>query len=187
MNRTRARSSEIVERLIEMLELRPHPEGGHFIEHYRAVDDSCTAIYYLLRGGTEGAPRTISAWHKVAKDELWHHYQGAPLALHLLDEQARTYQVVRLGRVESGQWRRPCHLVPAGVWQAATVIDERAPTGPKDLADEAFALIGNTVAPGFDMADWTLADEAMLTRLAALVPDAAEALRELAPPAGGGA
>ncbi|MDQ3932082.1 MAG: cupin domain-containing protein [Actinomycetota bacterium] len=135
-------------RLVESLELAPHPEGGYYRETFRAellVEGlphdgpraASTAIYYLLPAGS------FSALHRVRSDEIWHHYDGDPVQLHLLDG-AGNHHVVRLGR----RWQlgeRPQWMVPAGTWQAAV------PSGHR------FALCGCTVAPGFDFADFELA------------------------------
>lgn len=140
-------------RLVESLDLAPHPEGGYYRETFRAalvMEDlphggpraASTAIYYLLPAGA------FSSLHRVRSDEIWHHYDGDPVDLHLLDG-AGDHHVVRLGRCwERGE--RPQRVVPAGTWQAAV------PSGRR------FALCGCTVAPGFDFADFELAPRAEL-------------------------
>jgi predicted cupin superfamily sugar epimerase len=143
-------------RLGVRLGLRPHPEGGAFAEHYRSA--ASTAIYYFLGKGA------FSAWHRVEKDELWHHYQGSSVELHVITNE-RTYERRWLGKVGRGA-ARPCQVVPAGAWQAARVT-------------RGTALVGNTIAPAFELADWTLADDQVLTRLAKQVPRARAALRAL--------
>ena len=158
--------------LTSTLALEPHPEGGFFSEHYRAADGSQTAIYYLLRAIDH------SAWHRVGKDELWHHYEGAPVELHVITEAApgapARYELMLLGDHEaSASGALPCRVVKAGTWQAAR------PRG-------AYSLVGNTIAPGFHFRDWTLADEATLARLGDAVPPARDVLRALAPRATGG-
>jgi hypothetical protein len=94
----------------------------------------------------------------VRSDEVWHLYDGGPLALHVIADGA--YQVTRLGR-DLAAGEAPQAIVPAGAWQAAEPIGDR------------FALCGCTVAPGFDFADFELADRALLAgrfpELAALV------------------
>lgn len=139
--------------LIESLNLSAHPEGGFYRETFRAplrldglphgdIRHASTAIYFLLPAGT------FSAWHRVRSDELWHFYDGEPLALHLLDAQGR-HEIIRLGRdVRNGE--RPQAVVPAGVWQAAVPMGER------------FTLCGCTVAPGFDFADFEMPHTAAL-------------------------
>ncbi len=93
-----------------------------------------TAIHYLLPAGAR------SAWHRVTADEVWHHYDGG---------------VLRLYRLGMGEARlsaeEPQAVVPAGVWQAAE---------PEDQA----VLVGCTVAPGFDFADFTLGTAEELVR-----------------------
>ncbi len=145
-------------RLVETLKLAPHPEGGFYRETYRAPVDvrrvasgaigeglpraAHTAIYFLLPAGT------FSALHRVASDEVWHHYDGDPLDLHLLTEEGLHTRIC-LGH-DYARGERPQHVVPAGVWQAAL------PRG------ECFTLAGCTVAPGFDFADFELPPRAAL-------------------------
>jgi uncharacterized protein len=128
--------------LIATLNLLPHPEGGYFREVYRSEatvipDDgrppraALTTIYFLLPAGA------YSRWHKVLSDEVWHFYEGAPLEL--LCESQRWI----LGPVGPGQ--SPVHTVPAGAWQAAR-------------SRGVYTLVGCTVGPGFDFADFTLRD-----------------------------
>ena len=140
--------------LIATLALRPHPEGGFYREIFRsesrvAPSDSrgaraaLTTIYFLLPGGT------FSRWHRVASDEVWHLYEGGPLELLELDAQARHLVRHLVGPVGSGD-AAPVHTIPAGAWQAA-----------RPLGD--YVLVGCTVAPGFDFADFTmLADQPAL-------------------------
>lgn len=143
-------------RLVELLGLSPHPEGGFFTETFRAPvvlgglphggpRAASTAIYFLLPAGT------FSALHRVSSDEVWHHYDGDPLELHLIDG-AGVYTMHVLGRdLAAGQ--RPQLVVPAGVWQASVPRGDR------------YALCGCTVAPGFDFADFEMPPRAELTRL----------------------
>jgi hypothetical protein len=140
--------------VVEALGLAPHPEGGYYRETFRSPIEvragarparaASTCIYFLLPGGS------FSAFHRVASDEVWHHYDGAPLELHTLDE-AGVHRVERLGHaLDAGE--RPQLVVPAGVLQAAVPAG-----GP-------FALCGCTVAPGFDFADFELPARADLAR-----------------------
>jgi len=158
--------------LVRALGLRPHPEGGAFAEHYRGAEEASTAIYYLLRPGMG------SRWHRVAKDELWHHYEGAVVEIHLIteaDSDEKCYRVLRLGPV-GRRGARPCQVVPAGAWQAARMLPEAGAGSSGD-----YALVGNTIAPGFRFSDWKLADVTDLARLAARAPEARRVLRALAP------
>jgi uncharacterized protein len=149
-----------VDELVALLQLSPHPEGGYFRETFRSADPvrrtgdgasadraAGTAIYFLLPGGT------FSAWHRVASDEIWHHYDGRPLELHTIDP-AGTYGVVRLGR-DLARGERPQGAVPAGWWQAARPV---APPG----GDTSYALCGCTVSPGFEFADFEMPTRAAL-------------------------
>jgi len=129
--------------LVETLGLMPHPEGGWYREVYRSSDvvsrdgaarDALTTIYYLLAAGQ------VSRWHVVALDEVWHFHEGEPLELLVCDPREERVEVLALGPV-AADGARPQHVVPRGVWQAAR------PTG-------AYSLVGCTVAPGFDFADF---------------------------------
>jgi predicted cupin superfamily sugar epimerase len=135
--------SPIVAEIIRVLELKPHPEGGHFRETFRdtRADASgravSTAIYFLLARGER------SHWHRVDATEAWHFYAGSPLALHIADAQRRTMTMLRLGPdLLAGE--RPQAIVPAGDWQAAESLGE-------------WTLVGYTVAPGFEFRGFELA------------------------------
>ena len=145
---------------IRKLALRPHPEGGHYRETYRAAERvpagglprrfsgprSCsTAIYFLLQG------HEVSRLHRIKSDEIWHFYAGAPLTVHVIDTQGR-YHAHPLGRKPNSE-ALPQIVVPAGAWFGATVDRARG-----------YALVGCTVAPGFDFADFELADRTTLLR-----------------------
>lgn len=142
---------------ISRLGLLPHPEGGYCRETFRSplmLDlpdgrrrSASTAIHYLLPPGSR------SAWHRVASDEVWHHYDGGPLRLYLLGVGMR-----RLDRAD------PQVVVAAGVWQAAEPEGEGV-------------LCGCTVAPGFDFADFEMGRVEALTRE---FPDEEKLIRRLA-------
>ena len=126
--------------VIRLLDLRPHPEGGHFRETFRDAREidgrsASTAIYFLLARGE------CSHWHRVDAVEAWHYYAGAPLALSIAEPKGTT--VVRLGPDLVGG-ERPQAAVPAGAWQAA-----------ESLGD--WTLVGCTVAPGFVFTAFELA------------------------------
>ncbi|HEX6245637.1 MAG TPA: cupin domain-containing protein [Polyangiales bacterium] len=142
--------------LIETLGLKPHPEGGFYVETFRAplqIDshahpgprNASTAIYFLLRR------QDFSAFHRVrSSDELWHYYAGDPLELYLIDADSRL-RIERLG-LAFAEGERPQALAPRDVLQAAAVAD-----GP-----HGFTLCGCTVAPGFDFADFELPPRGVL-------------------------
>lgn len=127
------------EEIIRRLGMKPHPEGGHYVETFRAPGEgrsSGTAIYFLLRAGER------SHWHRVDADETWHHYAGAPLELSMSDD-GRTIRHRRLG-IDFALDEQPQIVVPRHVWQAARSLG-------------AWTLVGCTVAPGFDFAGFELA------------------------------
>ena len=123
------------DRLIALLDLKPHPEGGHFKETFRDCGPApagrdgnvgrsySTAIYFLLKAGE------MSRWHRVDAAEVWHFYRGAPLEV-CIGKQAYV-----LGP-EIDEAQAPQIVVPAGAWQSA-----------RSLGD--YTLVGCTVAPGF--------------------------------------
>jgi predicted cupin superfamily sugar epimerase len=127
--------------VIALLELTPHPEGGHFRETFRdrrSVDAdraASTAIYYLLARGER------SRWHRVDAAEGWHWHAGAPLALDIVD--GKEVKTVRVGPdLRAGE--RPQAVVPAHAWQQAASLGD-------------WTLVGCTVAPGFTFAGLELA------------------------------
>ncbi len=128
--------------VIRLLDLRPHPEGGHYRETFRdirMVDGgraASTAIYFLLGKGER------SAWHRIDAVEVWHWYAGAALNLSVTEPSGDT-ATVRLGP-DLAAGERPQAVVPAGAWQAAESLG-------------AWTLAGCTVAPGFSFAGFELA------------------------------
>lgn len=131
--------------LLQALGMRPHPEGGHYVEIYRSARrvevlernvqrSAITSIYFLLAAGE------YSRWHRVLSDEIWHYHEGDAIELLLFDQQG--LRRVRLGPVS--RETRPTLIVPAGTWQAARS------TG-------AYTLGACTVGPGFEFADFSLA------------------------------
>ena len=138
--------------LIQQLHLQPHPEGGYYRETYRAgllitapsgaQRNVSTAIYYLLENEDK------SHFHRIKSDELWFFHQGQPLEIILLTPGQPTRLV--LGS-DFSRGELPQAVVPANTWFAAH-LPHRA----------GFALVSCTVAPGFDFADFELADRAAL-------------------------
>jgi uncharacterized protein len=127
--------------IIRLLDLKPHPEGGHFRETFRdgrAIEGgraASTAIYFLLARGER------SHWHRVDAVEIWHYYAGAPVKLSVVD--GASEQIFRLGaNIHADEI--PQVTVPARAWQAA-----------ESLGD--WTLVGCTVAPGFEFAGFELA------------------------------
>jgi predicted cupin superfamily sugar epimerase len=128
--------------MVRLLDLKPHPEGGHFRETFRdtrAVEGgraASTAIYYLLARGER------SHWHRTDAAEVWNWYAGAPLRLDIAPETEARERVTLGSDLAAGE--RPQAVVPAHAWQAAETLGE-------------WTLVGCTVAPGFDFAQFELA------------------------------
>lgn len=131
--------------VIRLLDLKPHPEGGHFRETFRdarGVDGgraASTAIYFLLARGER------SHWHRLDAAEVWHWHAGAPLILELAAHDHGPATRVALGP-DLAAAQRPQAIVPAHVWQAAASLGE-------------WTLVGCTMAPGFEFAGFELAPE----------------------------
>lgn len=150
-------------RLIELLGLQPHPEGGYYRETYRSgarvqaaagARSVSTAIYYLLEAPAH------SAWHRIAADEMWHFYAGDRLDVHVLEEDGRL-TTLRLGYPLVDPDCGFQAVVPAGRWFAAEL--GRVPDGQRaGNGASPFALVGCTVAPGFEFSEFELADCAAL-------------------------
>jgi hypothetical protein len=126
--------------IIAMLELSPHPEGGHFRETFRDKAEpgkraASTAIYFLLKAGER------SHWHSVDAAEGWHFYAGDPLLLEI-SPSGGPIEKFRLGR-NLAEGERPQAIVPAGHWQQARSLGK-------------WTLVGCTVAPAFTFEGFTL-------------------------------
>ncbi len=126
-------------------DLIDHPEGGRFLEVYRSATVVTTAnhtakaavthIYFSLNSDE------VSRFHRVASDEVWNLYQGEGLTLYQWDGRSPTIDAVEL----STQTMNFCHIIPAGYWQAAVPLTDQV-------------LVGCSVAPGFEYADFELID-----------------------------
>ncbi len=136
-------SSLTAAEIARLLDLKPHPEGGHFRETFR--DDSLTgsgraastAIYFLLARGER------SHWHRIDAVEVWHFYAGAPLLLETAASETAAVTRVMLGPDLAAD-EHPQAIVAAGAWQAAESLG-------------AWTLAGCTVAPGFQFDGFELA------------------------------
>jgi hypothetical protein len=160
------------EQLIEALGLRAHPEGGYFREIHRSEEAVpagalperysgsrayATSILFLITA------ESFSALHRLDSDEIYHFYLGGPVDLSILHADGRA-ETVRLGHdVLRGE--RVQHVVPRGAWQ-----------GSRLAGDAPLALLGCTVAPGFDFDDFEMADR---NALIARHPDHAALIRSL--------
>lgn len=138
--------------LISGLKLQPHPEGGYYRETYRSVETTVnkngnirnvgTAIYFLLED------KEKSHFHRIQSDELWFFHLGESLEIVYVEEGA--IKSIFLGnKIESGDVLF-CKI-PANTWFACKIRDERG-----------YALVSCTVAPGFDFADFELAQREKL-------------------------
>lgn len=147
-------ASITAEEIVQRFGMLPHPEGGFFVEIYKAEDRvplprgeraASTAIYFLL------TKDTFSRFHRIKSDEVWHFYLGG--ACHVVELGADGKAVdVTLGQdLRAGQ--QLVHIVKKDTWFGAYLDDS---------AD--FALVGCTVAPGFEFADFEMATRADLLR-----------------------
>lgn len=148
----------MIEKIKSRLNLLPHVEGGFFKETYRSADnipgkilpdryggDRCygTAIYYMI------TRKSFSSMHRIQSDEIFHFYLGDPLVMLQLFPDG-TGKTVELGNdILNGI--EPQVVVPAGVWQGMRL---------KEGGD--FALMGTTVAPGFEYIDFEHGDREKL-------------------------
>jgi predicted cupin superfamily sugar epimerase len=161
-------------RIATLLNLKPLAvEGAYFVETYRSAEQLpegslperyagarsfSTAIYYLITAST------FSAMHRLLSDEVYHFYLGDPIEL-LAIRPDGSFRVHTLGTDVLGGME-PQVVVPRGVWQGARM----RPGGE-------FALLGTTVAPGFDRADYEHGRRAALMDLC---PDAGGLIEVLA-------
>ena len=148
--------SELAAGWLKSLALCRHPEGGYYAEVYRAdglipgatLPDHggsrpyLTSIYFML---TPGDPSRL---HRLKSDEIWYHHCGGSLNIHQIDPQGN-HSVFRIGN-DLGAGDRLQVVIRAGCWFGAVVDGKEA------------ALVGCAVAPGFDFADFELADRAQL-------------------------
>lgn len=145
---------------VEHLGLAPHLEGGFYRQTYLSPESIAhphlpprysgqrpfsSAIYFLLEHPD------FSAFHRLQSDEVWHFYTGASLSLWLISPQGALSRL-RLGP-DPSQGHCFQAVVPAGCWFAASLD-----------TPETFALVGCTMAPAFDFADFELAQREELAR-----------------------
>jgi len=157
---------------VEHLELQPHPEGGYFKEVYRSAEtipmaglpdrfagprNYATSIYFLLES------HQFSTLHRIQSDEAWHFYAGSAITVHEIHSSGAARQLVIGPDVDNGESFQG--VVPAGVWFGAQV-----------LAPNSFALVGCTVAPGFDFVDFEMATQSNLLKE---FPEHSELIKQL--------
>lgn len=150
---------------IKKFNLQPHPEGGFYSEVYRSEDNvipvdqkryqentdaekitrsASTSIYFLLN------QENYSAWHVLKSDEIWHFYSGSALKIHTINEAGELTTCI-LGNPIETEGASFQVVLKAGIWFAAEVSDKTS-----------FGLVGCTVSPGFDFADFKLANRSEL-------------------------
>ncbi len=144
---------------INSLNLLPHPEGGYYKESYRSSGEIknstlpesfignrafSTAIYFLLEKGN------FSAFHRIKSDELWHYYDGDPIAIHVINNDGTL--VTHMLGMQPHKGLFPQITIPANTWFASESIGD-------------FSLAGCTVSPGFDFNDFEMADRNTLIGL----------------------
>jgi predicted cupin superfamily sugar epimerase len=155
--------------IIEQLGLEPHPERGYYRQTYRASlavtsaahgaeRAASTAIYFLV---TAGEP--VTYLHRLRSDEVFHLYDGGPLEIVRLFPDG-TWDVARLG-MNLGAGERPQVVIPAGTWFGTALT-----------AGASHCLVGCTVAPGFEFADFELAEGPELEHR---YPEAASRIRTM--------
>jgi predicted cupin superfamily sugar epimerase len=134
-----------IQQLVEILNLKPHPEGGFYSETYRAKSaietpngsrSLVTSIYFLLTS------ENVSKFHSIAGEEIWFYHEGSPLTVHLLSDGG--YEKLLVGPVDS-KGHQPQQLVPEGVIFGSSVEEENS-----------YALVSCMVAPGFDFRDFKM-------------------------------
>lgn len=160
------------QQLIQQFDLKPHPEGGWYKETYRSSEYIprnalpkrfygekvfSTAIYFLLES------KNFSAFHRIKSDECWHFYAGDPLQLYVIQMDGGLDIVELGGEIVKRQLFQ--YVVPANCWFAS-----------RPAQGSAFCFTGCTVAPGFDFADFELADAIYLS---ALYPRHEKIIKEL--------
>lgn len=127
--------------LIEKLGMQPHPEGGWYVETFRAASDSgeraaMTAIYFLLEEGQR------SHWHKVDANEIWLWQRGAPLRLSISEDGVRQQDLLLGPDLAADQQLHA--VVPKDAWQSAEPMD-------------GWCLVSCVVAPAFEFSGFTMA------------------------------
>ena len=146
---------------IEKYNLLPHPEGGYYAETYRSAENIkadalpdrftgdrtfSTGIYFLLE------KTNFSAFHRIKSDEMWHFYAGDALDIFVIYPETGNLEIIKLGSDPDNEETFQA-VVPAGTW-----------FGSRPAATSTYALVGCTVSPGFDFADFEMADrEELLT------------------------
>ncbi len=135
--------------LIQALNLLPHPEGGFYRQTYKSElaitlhgnrkRHAGTAIYYLL------SEQDFSALHRIQSDELWLFHQGEPLEIIIFNSNNEVQAIILGNDIEAGE--QPQAMIPAHTWFGARIKSRKG-----------YSLVSCTVSPGFDFADFELAN-----------------------------
>lgn len=148
-----------IQEIIQFYQLLPHPEGGYYKETYRSSEwgpadrlsekfigkrNYSTAIYFLLE------ENSFSAFHRIQSDECWHFHTGDAVDIHVLHPNGNDELIKLGGNIEMGEQYQA--VVPAGAWFAFKTNGQ-------------YTLVGCTVSPGFDFADFELTKAAELALL----------------------
>jgi predicted cupin superfamily sugar epimerase len=141
--------------VIKQLNLIPLPEeGGYFRETYRSqksvqseigLRKECTAIYYLI------SPESFSGLHWVDQEEIFHFYAGEPVEMFQIDKDGNGKKIIIGNNIFNGQ--NPQVVVPRGTWQGTRLFNSH---------ENSWALLGCTVAPGFELENFHIQDRAWL-------------------------
>ena len=140
---------------INHLNLQPHPEGGFYKEVFRSgitvnkakssdIRQACTSIYYLLEG------EDYSGFHRLVSDEIWYFHKGSPLLIQVINE-AGDYYSYELSDASTGNLSV---VIEAGLWFAAELPSK-----------EGFTLVSCAVAPGFEFAEFEMAEQETMIKL----------------------
>lgn len=143
---------------INKLNLQAHPEGGYFKEVYRSEEDLehnalpdryesarsfGTSIYFMLTSSS------VSNFHRLSSDEIWHFHYGGRAKIHFIDGQGQySFKVIGPATDEASNFQV---IIPRNTWFAAEVVEGE------------YILVGCTVAPGFEFEDFELADRELLS------------------------
>lgn len=152
-------STDQAAEIISRLKLTPHPEGGWYSEIYRSDEiihnsalperysephNFSTSIYFLL------GSNDFSAFHRIRSDETWHFYKGSPVAIYVISPQGEFSEIIMGNNLRKQQQLQ--FTIKRGSWFAAKIKGN----GP-------YALVGCTVSPGFEFADFELGIRQKLT------------------------
>lgn len=163
---------KMVQQLIDHYNLQAHPEGGWYVQTNRSSEiisaaalperfggdrHISTAIYFLLEAGN------FSAFHRIKSDECWHFYSGDPLEVFVIQQNGEL-DIITLGNdISKGQVFQ--YVVPANCWFAS-----------RPANGSSYCFVGCTVSPGFDFADFELAEA---KELAPVYPQHTELIEQL--------